>query len=139
MEIVSDLWRRMLACLISWLGACLKVRCPVWRLQLTKSTTHARHTKEHSTRTPHKKRCMGIVHGRYHSSNRDGGAAAKRPPPHPYRCFHIIPPCIIPIHLFLCGVHVLCSFVWRALLSAASARPGSAPAGKPPAKRLGKQ
>ena len=55
------------------------------------------------------------------------------------------------MHLFLCGARVLCSFVWRtcavlfcvarvccSLLSAASARPGSAPAGKPPAKRLGK-
>ena len=55
-ESASDLWKRIRACLISWLVACLQVRCPVWRLQLTqehnirmgytqKSTTHARHTK----------------------------------------------------------------------------------------------
>ena len=37
---------KLFACLISWLGACLQVRCPVWRLQLT---------KEHNTRTPHKR------------------------------------------------------------------------------------
>ena len=37
---------KLYACLISWLGACLQVRCPVWRLQLT---------KEHNTRTPHKR------------------------------------------------------------------------------------
>ena len=50
----SDLWKRIFACLISWLGACLQVRCPVWRLPdkraqhtraTQKSTTHARHTK----------------------------------------------------------------------------------------------
>ena len=48
--------------------------------------------------------------------------------------------------LYICGARVLCSLSFNmvrvccALLSAAhaSARPGSAPAGKPPAKRLGK-
>ena len=71
--------------------------------------THATQ-KSKCTRTPHKKRCMGM-HGRYHSSNRDGGAAA-----HLCHFFHIILLRIIPIHLFLCGVHVMCSFVWRAFV-----------------------
>ena len=39
---------KLYACLISWLGACLQVRCPVWRL-------HVQLTKEHSTRAPHKR------------------------------------------------------------------------------------
>ena len=39
---------KLYACLISWLGACLQVRCPVWRL-------HVQLKKEHSTRAPHKR------------------------------------------------------------------------------------
>ena len=87
------------------------------------------------------------IHGRYHSSDRNGGAAreARRPP--------ISLAFVISSSRVLIHACVLCSFVWRAcvvlfcvarvccaLLSAAhaSARPGSAPAGKPPAKRLGK-
>ena len=89
---------KLYACLISWLGACLQVRCPVWRLQLT---------KEHSTRAPHKraqhtratqKETHGCIHGRrYERSDRDAGAARRGvPPPHRYCCCDIsrVYPCI---------------------------------------------
>ncbi len=103
-------------------------------LALAADTTYARHTKEHSTcsRTPHKKRCMGMPGRRYERSHRDGGAAASWPPP-------------ISIAAVISPMHTHTSlFVWRecvvlfcvaclccALLSAAGARPGSAFAGKP--------
>ena len=130
----------MFACLISWLGACLQVRCPVWRL-------HVQLTKEHSTRAPyikdkeHSTRAPQIYKGRRASRAfiNMGGRPLRGGPP------ISIAAVISPVYVHAC---VLCSFVWRAcvvlfcvarvccaLLSAASARP----AGKPPAKRLGKQ
>ena len=117
----------MEAYLISWLGSCLQMRCPVWRLHLT---------KEHSTRAPHKraqhtrttqKETQGCIHGRrYERSDRDAGRRAA-PPPHRYCCCDISRVCI-HASLFvwracvslcvarvccalLCGARVLCSFV----------------------------
>ena len=40
-----------------------------------KNTTHARHTKKRHTLAAQRE-THGCIHGRYHSSNRDGGAAA---------------------------------------------------------------
>ena len=71
---------RICACLISWLGACLQVRCPVWRLQLT---------KEHNTRTPHKraqhthatqKEMYGYYARYYQRMHREGGGGEAAPP-----------------------------------------------------------
>ena len=119
---------KLFACLISWLGACLQVRCPVWRLQLT---------KEHNTRTPHKRAkhthaTQKEMYGYAREKNmkeaiRDGGGALHAPPLHLYCCCDISRVCI-HASLFvwracvslcvarvccalLCGARVLCSFV----------------------------
>ena len=81
------------------------------------------------------------IHGRYHSSDRNGGEAAA--PPFLWLLSYPAPVYALHASLFVWRARVVLFCVARvccALLSAApaSARPGSAPAGKPPAKRLGK-
>ncbi len=44
----------LFACLISWLGACLGVRCPVWRLRLPSLRTRAPHKRAQHTRATQK-------------------------------------------------------------------------------------
>ncbi len=121
--------------------------CRVWRLWRTEESTnqHTRASKEHNIRAPHKKRFMEI-YTRHHRSHRGWvsvrcmeRSGARRAAP-VYRFFRISR---VYLHKSL--------FVWRACvvlfcvprvceaMEAASARPGSAPPGKPPAKRLGKQ
>ena len=65
-----------------------------------KSTTHARHTLWRYTRD-------------ITATIEMGGRSRIAPHPPSRRLLSYLLPCI-PIHLFLCGVRVLCSFVWRA-------------------------
>ena len=111
-----------------------------------KRAQHTRATQKSTTRARHTKRDAWIYTGDITAAIEMEGAAAKRPPPHLYGFCHIELPCMIHPCVSLCVARV-CLSVWRAcvvlfcvarvccaLLSAASARP----AGKPPAKRLGK-
>ena len=96
------------------------------------STAHARHTKRDVWV------CTGDITA---AIEMGGGREAAAPPSLSLLSYHT------PVHnthtsLFVwraCVVLFCVACVCCALLSAASARPGSAPAGKPPAKRLGKQ
>ena len=113
-------------------GACLQVRCPVWRLQLT---------KEHSTRAPHKRarhtratqRSTTHTHGYTREINitaaiemgggREAAASAslwllsyQAPVYNPCVCVCVCVCCALlcgarACCVLLCGARVLCSFV----------------------------
>ena len=79
-------------------GACLQVRCPVWRLRLTEESTRAPDKRAQHTRATQRDR-----HARYHSSDRVGGPrSAPRRRPRSLLSY----PSHVSLHKFL--------FVWRA-------------------------
>ena len=117
---------KLYACLISWLGACLQVRLRLPSLR-TRAAQHPHTLQTQNTHTRFKHNTA--------ERNRTNDVGAQPPIVSSSFCF-----CCVVFFLFkfcVCFVFEVCVGVVPRVCEAMEA--ASAPAGKPPAKRLGKQ
>ena len=116
------LWKRIFACLISWLGACLQVRLRLPSLR-TRAAQHPHTLQTQNTHTRFKHNTA--------ERNRTNDVGAQPPIVSSSFCL-----CCVVFFIFKYIVWSVCVFcVWSVCEAMEAA---SAPAGKPPAKRLGK-